>query len=61
MNVGIWKGAMYLSPLRTIRRYVVVPMLNKFVECELGLQAVGFPATLIIHQQTDNTEKPYEY
>lgn len=46
--------------LNTMRRYVVVPMLSRLVECDASLQVTGFPTSLGIHQQTHSAEKPNE-
>ncbi|KAK7796132.1 hypothetical protein U0070_016537, partial [Myodes glareolus] len=40
MNLGILKKQHTLPPLRTIRRYVIVPTLNRFVECDSSLEAL---------------------
>ena len=50
-----------LSFSQTIRRYVVIPTLNRLVECDTSLQLIGFPTLLGIHQLTQTRRKPYEY
>lgn len=59
MIIGMWKEVTFFH-LKTIRRYVVVPMLSRLVEYNASLQVIGFPTSLGMHQQTPSAEKSNE-
>ncbi|XP_026641154.1 zinc finger protein 120-like isoform X1 [Microtus ochrogaster] len=49
-----------LSPPQN-RRYVVVPAMRRYSDCDTSVQLIGFPSSLGTHPQTHDGKEPCEY